>query len=232
MLREASRLGLFTGEQYDEDSGLYYLRARHYDPATGRFLSQDPLPLGNRYSYVGNNPVNYVDPYGLFGLGFIDDIAECVADPLECAEEVAEEAGETASSVYHDPAGAVTYLDGVALTIDLYAAAITDTAAAIGCTLGPGGCVAGYLSGLIFVAPGLLVSNGISALSAVITCADWTGVIGDKEGSSFTDCAVSVSTSYVGFTPEPNINAAVAGYQLCYDVGRCHAWWGYGPWKW
>ena len=35
---------LFTGEQQDADEGLYYLRARYYDPAIGRFLSQDPLP--------------------------------------------------------------------------------------------------------------------------------------------------------------------------------------------
>lgn len=58
----------FTGEQRDADSGAYYLRARYYDPAIGRFLAQDPLPTANRYSYVGNNPVNWVDPHGLFGI--------------------------------------------------------------------------------------------------------------------------------------------------------------------
>ena len=62
----------FTGEQVDADSGLYFLRARYYDPATGRFVGQDPL-LGsarepsslNRYPYVLNDPVNLVDPSGL-----------------------------------------------------------------------------------------------------------------------------------------------------------------------
>ena len=33
----------YRGEQYDSDLGLYYLRARYYNPATGRFLSRDPL---------------------------------------------------------------------------------------------------------------------------------------------------------------------------------------------
>ena len=46
------------------DPGLYYLRARYYDPTIGRFMSQDPLPAGNPYAYVGNNPVRYVDPSG------------------------------------------------------------------------------------------------------------------------------------------------------------------------
>jgi RHS repeat-associated protein len=60
----------FTGEENDS-SGLTYLRARYYDPASGRFLSRDPYPMDaedtqtiNRYVYVKNNPINYVDPSG------------------------------------------------------------------------------------------------------------------------------------------------------------------------
>jgi RHS repeat-associated protein len=58
----------FTGEQQDVhvNRGLVYLRARHYDPTLGRFLGKDPLPLGNRYVYSHNNPVNYSDPSGLW----------------------------------------------------------------------------------------------------------------------------------------------------------------------
>jgi RHS repeat-associated protein len=56
----------FTGEQADHTAnrGLVYLRARFYDPALGRFLSRDPLPIGNRYAYAGGNPVNATDPSG------------------------------------------------------------------------------------------------------------------------------------------------------------------------
>jgi RHS repeat-associated protein len=57
---------LFTGEQRDNDSGMYYLRARYYDPVIGRFLTRDPLPGGHPYMYSGNNPVNRVDPSGMF----------------------------------------------------------------------------------------------------------------------------------------------------------------------
>ncbi len=51
-----------------DDNGLYFMRARYYEPGNGRFLSMDPIgPLGedlNLYRYVGNNPVNFVDPTG------------------------------------------------------------------------------------------------------------------------------------------------------------------------
>ncbi|MCI0711837.1 MAG: RHS repeat-associated core domain-containing protein [Chloroflexi bacterium] len=64
----------YTGQQYDDASGLYFLRARYYDPAIGRFLSQDPYPVNmgnpvelNRYVYTANNPVNFADPSGLTG---------------------------------------------------------------------------------------------------------------------------------------------------------------------
>ncbi len=58
----------FTGHVFDQSSNLYYMRARYYDPVIGRFLSPDaqgdPVAGGNRYSYVGNNPVILVDPSG------------------------------------------------------------------------------------------------------------------------------------------------------------------------
>ncbi|WP_328699973.1 RHS repeat-associated core domain-containing protein, partial [Chengkuizengella marina] len=61
----------YTGEIYDEESGLIYLRARYYDPSMGRFITEDtyegtinnPLSL-NLYTYVENNPLIYADPSG------------------------------------------------------------------------------------------------------------------------------------------------------------------------
>ncbi len=64
---------LYTGEQRDSDSSFYYLRARYYDPAIGRFLGQDPLSghglspqTLNPYAYGLNNPVLLIDPSGHF----------------------------------------------------------------------------------------------------------------------------------------------------------------------
>ena len=62
----------FTGRELDTESGLYFYRARYYDPATGRFLSEDPIGTQGRdvnlYRSVFNNPVNFVDPLGLEGI--------------------------------------------------------------------------------------------------------------------------------------------------------------------
>ena len=66
----------YTGEMSDPESGLLYLRARYYDPSIGRFISADPY-LGrmaepvtqNRYIYVHNNPLLFVDPEGLSAFG-------------------------------------------------------------------------------------------------------------------------------------------------------------------
>ena len=65
----------YCGEQFDEETGLIYLRNRYYDPEIGRFISKDknfgdlfnPQTL-NPYVYVENNPVNFVDPLGFAAL--------------------------------------------------------------------------------------------------------------------------------------------------------------------
>jgi RHS repeat-associated protein len=59
----------FTGREND-GTGLYYYRNRYYSPEWGRFVSEDPIGMGegsaNLYAYAGNNPMNFNDPHGLF----------------------------------------------------------------------------------------------------------------------------------------------------------------------
>lgn len=59
----------YTGRELDTESGLYYYRARYYDPQTGRFLSEDPIGFAagdlNTYRYVWNSPQSWRDPSGL-----------------------------------------------------------------------------------------------------------------------------------------------------------------------
>ena len=60
----------FTGQYLDGTTGLYHLRARQYDPSTGRFTATDPVgqgigdPYVAAYVYAGANPVRYTDPSG------------------------------------------------------------------------------------------------------------------------------------------------------------------------
>jgi RHS repeat-associated protein len=59
---------VFTGRE-DDGTGYYYYRARYYSPDQKRFIAEDPLEFGggdtNLQAYVGNNPVNFIDPSGL-----------------------------------------------------------------------------------------------------------------------------------------------------------------------
>ena len=69
--QDASAVGnpyLFTARRWDAATALYHYRHRDYAPALGRFLQPDPLGYVdgmNLYAYCGNNPVNWIDPWGL-----------------------------------------------------------------------------------------------------------------------------------------------------------------------
>jgi RHS repeat-associated protein len=109
----------FTGREYDPETGLYYYRARYYDPSLGRFLQEDPLleksllpdsfwrglylgpsttilfSLPHPYTYVRNNPVNWIDPFGLI------EEKRCYENPAlkECLKEVQKFREDCAESV-------------------------------------------------------------------------------------------------------------------------------------
>jgi RHS repeat-associated protein len=70
----------FSGREWDPEVGMYYYRARFYDPSTGRFVSEDPAGIAgglNLFEYAANSPATRVDPYGL---------APSAPDPDWCAE--------------------------------------------------------------------------------------------------------------------------------------------------
>ena len=63
----------YTGREND-GTGLYYNWNRYYDPSTGRYVSSDPIGLRgglNTYQYAYANPLRFIDPRGLYGLGLI-----------------------------------------------------------------------------------------------------------------------------------------------------------------
>jgi RHS repeat-associated protein len=79
-LSNASTIGFrygYTGREQDSETGLDYYRARYYDSANGRFISEDPIGFAagdtNIYRYVGNSPTNGTDPSGLCAK-FLDNL--------------------------------------------------------------------------------------------------------------------------------------------------------------
>jgi len=74
---------MFTGRRFDYETGLYYYRARYYNPYIGRFLQTDPIGYSagmNLYAYCGNNPLSFVDPLGLEKYG-VSINCESLANP-------------------------------------------------------------------------------------------------------------------------------------------------------
>jgi RHS repeat-associated protein len=74
----------YTGREWDSEAGLYFYRARYYDPSVGRFMSQDTIGFNggdvNFYTYVRSNSVNFIDPYGLWkGILDTNRVIDCLS---------------------------------------------------------------------------------------------------------------------------------------------------------
>jgi RHS repeat-associated protein len=87
---------LFTSRQLDEETGLYYYRARYYDANKGRFLQRNPrgyVDGMNLYEYAGSRPTYYTDPYGL---------DNCCVDNIELVKKDKFKGGKSLNDYFLD----------------------------------------------------------------------------------------------------------------------------------
>jgi RHS repeat-associated protein len=108
----------YTGREFDSETGVYYYRARYYDSAVGRFLSEDPIRFaggGDFYRYAFNDPTAFRDPLGLCPLsGSPKDLIEKANDAfVQCVSEhslpaVGVGVAETVSDASKDKEGPTT----------------------------------------------------------------------------------------------------------------------------
>jgi RHS repeat-associated protein len=81
------------------DAGFMYYRARYYQPSVGRFVSEDPLRWAegpNFYAYVGDNPIKFSDPSGLYGFS-LPPIGLC----LKPFRDLINSIGDWKNTMYH-----------------------------------------------------------------------------------------------------------------------------------
>jgi RHS repeat-associated protein len=201
---------MYRGEYFDSDLGLYYLRARYYNPLTGRFMSRDPWN-GNqinpvtlhKYLYVGSNPVSYVDPRGRdlaeYGLRSSASIPEaklisiygCVADASLAAVDLILDTTITASSALGAGSaviGCVVLTPGIGELADQGVKVVKNTVRAIkliGKAAGWGSCALDaedFVNGLNDLAMGKPAGDEISK-----SIENLGGCVGDLLGEMLLD---------------------------------------------
>jgi len=110
MLRQRLQFSAYayTGREWDKETGLYYYRARYYDPMEGRFISKDPIGIAggiNLYGYVQNNPVMMTDPTGESATDLVKGkVTDWYLDQI---------VSSVVSSVVSDPAGVRIISSGI-----------------------------------------------------------------------------------------------------------------------
>jgi RHS repeat-associated protein len=84
----------YQGQYLDSEIGLYYLRARYYDPTSGQFLTRDPIEAVTQqpYQYAHDDPLNAFDPSGL-GCGW--------TSPWDCGGDAAHAVGSAGKTALH-----------------------------------------------------------------------------------------------------------------------------------
>jgi len=176
----------FTGQEEDDEVGLYNYNARLYDPELGRFISPDSivpdpgdLQALNRYSYCLNNPLIYVDPSGNFFI--FDDIIVAISSFL--VNSLGVSAGFTAYSVAATfTYGTVSALGGATLG--------AMQSAATGGNIGMG-ALTGAITGAIFYGAGNIIGGLGLGAGPTVTLGEQAAIAGIHAGAGMISGGIS-----------------------------------------
>ena len=172
----------FTGREHDAALNLYYNRARFYDPATGRFLSKDPIGFEsgdmNLFRYVNNSPINGRDPSGLDWLDSASNFFAGVGDVLtgSATDALRNYAGINGGIDYNSWEYSAGQLSGDALRIGMgvgnagsAGAALTDIGKMLGQQMSMQGVGLVGVTGYVYVSGGVVVSTQAVAVGLITT---------------------------------------------------------------
>ncbi|MFP4473397.1 MAG: RHS repeat domain-containing protein [Candidatus Omnitrophota bacterium] len=166
------------------DGGLYYMRARYYDPAVGRFISEDPSGFAdgpNLYAYAGGNPVNYYDANGRWA---ISAITGAIGGAYSGAMTALANGGSLRAGILGGIAGGVTGA-AVGWVLDDFNGTLAGAAA--------GGTVGGSVGGLV----GNMTANAIDGkeLSENAAYSAVSGAVIGGAGAAFSHVAMATGST-------------------------------------
>ncbi|EIF8215580.1 RHS repeat protein [Salmonella enterica] len=222
MLRENSPHNLvqhirLPGQQYDEETGLYYNRHRYYDPLQGQYITQDPIGMmggWNPYIYP-LNPVMDIDPLGLMAFG--GEFGKWAGSAVNAASEGHMSYEDATAAI--DAANGPTYsslLFSLSLDVGLSAYGITGGSVAAGILTGNGDNGLDLCAYAMACQGGGIGAAGGASLSGTVTNAPPTSGVSYYKGVT-TDVglvangAVTVLSESNGVDDPMHISATLSG---------------------
>jgi RHS repeat-associated protein len=212
----------YTGKPYDTATGLYDYGYRDYAPEAARFTTVDPIRDGtNWFVYVNNDPVNYIDLWGLSASDGGSKLTDVANISVSASGAVAKKAGVYSLQVGADMEGQKQFTDAMhpGLNANVLTEGIYDTVVGVGKVFGGAGIIVAsgageFLSGGMatpFVISGLLY-GGITTIDGWVQASvGITEIVGAFTNTSFANIPKSMS-EIIGIVGD-NITNAVAGHE-------------------